>query len=253
MTAPAQPSTFHVKQSIVGPQLGGSGVSQVHAAPAPVLAARLPATVPATPFLDAPALDRSFPLRRQFVFEDFVFLAALGPVCLGYSAHVCWRCPINAPALPKATIMPDFSQLKEETRATAVIPIEGIDGMRPELTCKPATRANKPYYNGLLAADRRGRAARGTRIKVDDVNRMISNQRELVAQYCVVSWKEGSVIDASGKPVPFSKQECLRFFNALPDRIFEAFLAEITDDVTFVVSDDGTGDDTEDATAQAGN
>ena len=147
--------------------------------------------------------------------------------------------------------MTDFSHLKDHRLATADIPIEGIDGMRPLLNCKPATKANKPYFNALLRSERRGLASRGARMTVDQLNAFLGRQRELVAQHCVVGWEPGSVADAKGKPVAFGRDECLAFLKALPDRLFDPFLADLQEDATFL--EEAAGDDPVDVEAQAGN
>ena len=152
-----------------------------------------------------------------------------------------------------------FAHLEETARATAIIPIDGLKDMTPELVCRPATKANKPYFNALLASERRGRAARGSRMTVDELNKFLKRQRLLVSQHCVKRWNEGTVIDADGNSVKFSKAECLNFLTALPDRIFDVFLSELTDDINFIVQDEG-GDEDEDPSdpetdleTQAGN
>ena len=150
--------------------------------------------------------------------------------------------------------MTDFSHLQDRRLATIDIPIEGIEGMRPVLQCKPATKANKKYFNALLRSERRGLASRGSRMTVDQLNAFMGRQRELVAQHCVVGWTPGSVVDAKGKNVAFSRDECLAFLQALPDRLFDPFLGDLQEEATFLdEGGDGGADDPADVEEQAGN
>ena len=160
--------------------------------------------------------------------------------------------------------MADFSHIAVREQAkkikTAEIPIEGIEGFRPVLICKPATEDNAPYFNEMLKRQRRTARRRGRHVTVKDLRRLRDDDIELLPKHCVVGWAEGSVIDAEGKPVPYSEDECRKLFEAIvaaPNGrdAFDDFRNECADAGTFVEysDDDDDGDDEGALGAHAGN
>ena len=109
-----------------------------------------------------------------------------------------------------------FGHLKQlevgEKTARFTLPI--IEGV---LILKPATEANKPYFNKVLKSSRQ-RNLRIARTKTVDADALVEgreNDRELFPLYVVVGWEK--VTDESGKIVEFSIEECQSFFEQLPD------------------------------------
>ena len=148
--------------------------------------------------------------------------------------------------------MVDFGNIKSEGRTlpTAEVPIEGLDGLRPVLVCKPATEDNPPYFNELSRRLRRGR--RSARDVTDrEVKRIRRDDVDLLPKHCVVGFVPGTVVDAAGEEVPFSvdaardllKQVCEHARDA-----FDDFRADLGSRATFTDYSDPA-----DVEAQAGN
>jgi len=117
--------------------------------------------------------------------------------------------------------MTDFSHLKnlDVKDKTARYTIHQIAGT-PVLIIKPATEANKPYFNAVLKKSRRNVRA----LKAGAINQvMIAENREqdrdLFPKFVVTGWEDLS--DAKGKPVEFNRENCEAFLRALPDWIFD--------------------------------
>ncbi len=150
--------------------------------------------------------------------------------------------------------MTDFSHVAasaEKTVKTAEVAIEGLEGFRPVLVMKPANEDNPAYFNALLKRQRRGR--RGRNITVKDLRRLRDDDIELLPKHCAVGFVEGTVVDATGKPVEFSEDECRQLFQAIVSvpggrDIFDDFRNEVAEPTTFVEVVDP-----EDVEEQAGN
>lgn len=115
----------------------------------------------------------------------------------------------------------DFTHLKnlDVKDKTSDFPIYQIAG-EPELILKPATEANKPYFNAVLKRTRRGmRALKAGAISQKMVADNREEDRELYPQHVIVGWRR--VTDAQGENVPFSPESCRDFLEALPDWIFD--------------------------------
>ena len=116
--------------------------------------------------------------------------------------------------------MTDFSYLKklEVTGKTADYTIYQISG-EPTLIMKPATEANKPFFNSVLRRSNRNlRAVKGgINSKMIKENR--EEDRELYPKHIISGWKD--VIDSKGKTVEFSEKDCADFIIAIPDWIFD--------------------------------
>lgn len=92
----------------------------------------------------------------------------------------------------------------------------------PILTLKPAGEANKPYFNALLK--KTGKYAR--RLKASKINAaMLAENRDedraLFPKYVIEGWSKRPPIDATGKPAPFSEENCIAFVEALPNDVFD--------------------------------
>jgi hypothetical protein len=115
----------------------------------------------------------------------------------------------------------DFSHLKQldvkdKTTKYTIYQVHG----EPSLILKPANEANKTYFNAILKRSRRNVKA----IQAGHVNQvMISEAREkdraLFPRCVVVGWE--NVQDAEGQDVPFSREACADFLQALPDWLFD--------------------------------
>jgi hypothetical protein len=108
---------------------------------------------------------------------------------------------------------------------------------QPTLFCLPATEDNKPFMNESL---RRAAVRRARRVKVtnaDTVKASREEDKEIIANFCVRSWS----MKIDSNDVEFSADECMEFFAALPDWVFDDFRVWLTDPTNFVkVAVDGT-------------
>lgn len=137
--------------------------------------------------------------------------------------------------------MVDFTHLKVlEQKGDAEVPykLEQIDGA-PTIWFLPGTDANKPFANeSLRRANARARTnRRSKRVTADTISAARDEDRELIAKFCARRW---DVKDAKKKDVEFSPENCLEFFRALPDWLFDDIRGFVTDPGNFV---DGAGDD----------
>lgn len=96
------------------------------------------------------------------------------------------------------------------------IPLDPV----PVLMLKPATEANKPYFNALLKQS--GKALANMR-SGSITAKMTAERREqdkaLYAKYIIDGWK--NIPDENGQFVPFNKKNCEEFLEQLPDWIFD--------------------------------
>lgn len=142
--------------------------------------------------------------------------------------------------------MTDFSHLKnlDVKDKSAQYTIHQIAGT-PVLTIKPATEANKPYFNAVLKKSRRNVRA----LKAGAINQvMIAENREqdrdLFPKFVVTGWI--GLTDAKGKEVEFNRENCEAFLRALPDWIFD----EVRD---FAGNSVNFADDMPDVEVKSGN
>lgn len=136
---------------------------------------------------------------------------------------------------------PDFSHLKAlEQNVDAEVPykLEQIAGA-PTIWFLPGTDANKAFMNeSLRRANARARSnRRSRRVTPDVVAASRDEDREVIAKCCARRW---DVKDAKGKAVEFSADNCLEFFRALPDWLFDDIRGFVTDPGNFI---DASGDD----------
>lgn len=127
----------------------------------------------------------------------------------------------------------DFGHLRQfDVRADDVsdykIKAIMVNGRSPILLVKPATAANKGYFNARMKTS----AANGDRIRAkvkkergvvqlnaDTLDEVRETDRALYPSHVVTGWND--VIDANGEDVEFSAEACSDFLNALPDWVFD--------------------------------
>lgn len=140
--------------------------------------------------------------------------------------------------------MVDFSHLKAlEQKGDAEVPykLEQIAGA-PSIWFLPGTDANKAFTNeSLRRANARARMnRRSKRVTADSIAAAREEDRELIAKFCARRW---DVKDAKGKDVEFTPDNCLEFFRALPDWLFDDIRAFVMDPGNFVEAvDEGLGE-----------
>lgn len=120
--------------------------------------------------------------------------------------------------------MADFSHLGQldvgASTADFTIHQITIDGKSPTLILKPATEANKGYFNVLLK--RAGKSARKVRagsINSGLVEENRDEDRDLYPKFIVVGWKD--VLDVNGVEVDFNLEDCIKFLAQLPNWVFD--------------------------------
>lgn len=139
--------------------------------------------------------------------------------------------------------MPDFSHLAAlEQKGDTEFPykLEQIAGA-PTIWFHPATDANKAFMNETLrrANARAGRNRRGQRLTQDTLRESRTEDKEVFSTTCAKRW---NVTDAKGEPVDFTPENCLEFFNALPDWLFDDIRTWLTNAANFVAAN-LSGDD----------
>jgi hypothetical protein len=139
--------------------------------------------------------------------------------------------------------MTDFSHLRSlEQKGDAEIPykLEQIEGA-PTIWFAPGTDANKVFQNETLrrANTRARHNRRSKRVTAETVAASRQEDREVIATTCARRW---DVKDAKGKPVDFTPENCLEFFEALPDWLFDDIRAFVTEPGNFVAADLVGGD-----------
>ena len=143
--------------------------------------------------------------------------------------------------------MANFNHLKalDVKDKTAEMTIYQIEG-NPVLVMRPATEANKPYFNAVLKRSRKSvRALQAGGVSAAIISENRAEDRELFPQHVVVGWR--GVKDVDGNEVPFDKTACAEFLEALPDWLFD----EVR---TFAgVSSNYTSEEPIDAETRAGN
>jgi len=138
---------------------------------------------------------------------------------------------------------PDFSHLRAlEPQGNREVPykLEQIAGA-PTIWFLPGTDANRAFMNeSLRRTNARTRGPRRTRrITQDTMEAARDEDREIIAKTCAKRW---DVTDAKGAAVPFSEENCLAFFRALPDWIFDDLRGFVTDPGNFIGEGDGLGE-----------
>jgi hypothetical protein len=107
-------------------------------------------------------------------------------------------------------------EVKDKTTKYTIFQIQG----EPSLILKPANESNKTYFNAILKRSRSNMRA----IQAGHVNQVMiaearEKDRDLFPQCIVMGWE--NVKDAEGKNVPFNREACTEFLQALPDWLFD--------------------------------
>lgn len=118
--------------------------------------------------------------------------------------------------------MSTFSHLKRlevSGTTTAEMKLHALDG-NPVLILAPALESNKPFFNDSLKASRKNmRAVRNGNVSANMLEETRDEDRVLYARHIVTGWR--NVTDGAGKPVPFSREVCEEFLQALPNWLFD--------------------------------
>lgn len=119
--------------------------------------------------------------------------------------------------------IPDFSNLKSlgiDNSKSKEFKFYSIEG-EPTLYVKSTTDANKLYLNALLKGRKTLRLMRGRKINASVLDANREQDRELYPQFVVTGWDEKTIADSEGNDVPFSRENCELFLQALPNDIFD--------------------------------
>ncbi len=116
---------------------------------------------------------------------------------------------------------PDFSHLKkaevdgERDRPYRLTVLEGA----PTIWFRPALNQNGEFLNHTLRlSNEKAEGGRRGGLSADGVEAAREEDRQVLAHSCATRW---DVKDAAGKEVEFSADNCLEYFRALPDWIFD--------------------------------
>lgn len=115
----------------------------------------------------------------------------------------------------------DFSHLKalDVRGKTAEFTLYAVAN-EPFLVLRPATEANKPYFNAVLKRTRKTvRVLKTGTISQAMLDENREEDRELFPKFVVTGW--GRVIDRDGNEVAFCEEACAEFLQALPDWLFD--------------------------------
>lgn len=106
--------------------------------------------------------------------------------------------------------------VKDKTAEYVIYEIPG----EPALTLKPATDANKPYFNAVLKRTKKNmRAVTAGAISAAMIEENRREDKELFPQFVITGWS--NVVDIDGNSVPFTESACSEFLNELPDWLFD--------------------------------
>ena len=131
--------------------------------------------------------------------------------------------------------MADFSNVKQSHRDTAEYKFWNVVG-EPILIVKHTGEANKPYFNEVLRRaqhQQKRKAELNVALLADNRDR----DRDLFPKFVVVGWKD--VVDASGTPVSFSKEDCLGWLKVLDDDEFDGLREFCRERTNFRAVSDG--------------
>ena len=138
--------------------------------------------------------------------------------------------------------MVDFSHVRKgsPTLKTARYTFYDIQG-EPWIEVARADESNQPYFNQLLRTQARGRRAMRANINTGTLKRNRAEDRRLFPEFIGQRW--GNVTDASGMPVPYDKEACRQFLEALPDEMFDDLRDFAANPYSFVEQLPGDEDD----------
>ena len=147
--------------------------------------------------------------------------------------------------MSKFEYLSELEVTKATTKTYKVYQIT-VAGKTPELTVAPATQANTQFFNALIKRTKGvARAIQSGNITASVLEQNRDELRGLFTDYVVKAWEH--VYDSEGQAVPFNKENCDEFLQALPDWIFDEitnFVSDsqnFTDDVHVDVEEAGNG------------
>ena len=120
--------------------------------------------------------------------------------------------------------MSDFSYLNKlavDDQSTAEFTFTEIEGY-PTLIGKPAAECNERYFNAVLRRQNRKarvRMAMRGNITANMLSDERDEERKEFADHVITGWD--GVVDAKGKDAPFNAENCMLFFQAMPDDVFD--------------------------------
>jgi hypothetical protein len=138
--------------------------------------------------------------------------------------------------------MSNFSHLKklniDESRTAEYV----LNELDPpvKLTVRPASEANKQYFNAVIRLSKK-RSGKKTSISLKSIEEDRKDDLPLFAKYIIVDWS--NCVDASGKEVEFSSEECEEFLTQLPSYLFNQIRVFCSDITNFYPEEDDTTDE----------
>lgn len=108
-------------------------------------------------------------------------------------------------------------EIEGKTARYELPPLEGLEDA--VFIVRPATEANKEYFNKVLKLTRRrkGKLKRGVDTSYLEETR--EEDKELFPKYIVIGWE--NVYDEDGTLVEFSEEECQNFIKEMPPWMFD--------------------------------
>ena len=140
--------------------------------------------------------------------------------------------------------MSNFSHLKklniEEDRTAEYV----IHELEPavKLTVRPASECNKKYFNAVIRLSKK-RTGRKSSVSLRAIEEDRKDDLPLFSRYIVVDWVD--CVDANGKDVPFSVEDCQEFLECLPSYIFNQLRVFCSDITNFYPEEDEDASDEE--------
>ena len=142
--------------------------------------------------------------------------------------------------------MADFSYLNDldvKNEAIAELVLHWIvlpNGKSPTLYGRHAGQSNKPYYNAIFKSGvKQTKALRKNRMTPEMADNNRDEDRVLYPKFVITAWSD--MVDSNMDPVLFSQDDCAKFFQHLPDHIFDEvrdFYADINNFVTTIDMED---------------
>lgn len=125
-----------------------------------------------------------------------------------------------------------LEKLQVTKEMTVRFPLLMLEG-DPVLILRPATSANKEYFNALLKRNRKNmRQIQAGDFNLGLVEENRDSDRTLYAKAVITDWEK--VIDDQGEGAKFTSENVLAFLQALPDWVFDEVRAFATNPRNFV-------------------
>ena len=110
-----------------------------------------------------------------------------------------------------------------------------VGGVSPTLIVAPATDANKPFFNAQLKRSGKSiRQIQAGRITAGMIDNNREEDRDLYPRFVIKGWKD--MLDANGKDVKFTPEDCADFIASIPDWLFDDIRTYCGNPQNFVVS-----------------